>query len=133
MQNTPKLPGVLWKYREWKPFAENMIVRGEVYYAALQDLNDPFDFHWNERLPADEQERDRYARELCAVTFPDDTPPQRMEHYTTVLKSMRDLTSGSRNGIIRTTAKFRHGVLCLSEINDNMPADGFRAQRVQWR
>jgi hypothetical protein len=97
-----------------------MIVNGEVHYTRLEDLNDPFDLNWCERLPVEEEERDRFARELCAKTFPYDTPAQRRYHFANMMNQIRELTTGARAGVIRSVTKIKYGVLCLSAINDDV-------------
>jgi hypothetical protein len=119
MDDDREVPDVLWKYREWKEHAKNMVVHSELYFSRLEQLNDPLDCHWCERLPTDYRERFQFIKHLSAQTFPDDDPYQRVVHMATLISQLRDLTKNTADGLIRTVATYNSGVLCLSEINND--------------
>ncbi len=43
-------PQVLYKYRQWNEHSKSMI-KGQVYFAKREDLNDPFEFQWVVKRP----------------------------------------------------------------------------------
>ncbi len=62
-------PERLWKYREWGDHARRMIVKGELYFSTVNQLNDPFEFRWRERLPSTPDEIDLYPASCVLTNF----------------------------------------------------------------
>jgi hypothetical protein len=120
MNEDPKPPERLWKYREWNEYTRRMIVDGEVHYTLLEKLNDPFEISWCIRLPENEAELDKFSRELCANTFPEDRPAERLYHFTNMKQSIRDLIEKHGGCIVPSFVEFKHGLLCLSAIEDHV-------------
>jgi hypothetical protein len=120
MSDEPTKPERLWKYRKWDEYARRMVVDGEVHYTRLEKLNDPFDASWCMRLPKDEAELDEFARALCAMTFPDDLPDERLFHFTNMKQSVRALVNEYGGNIIPSFVEFKHGLLCLSAIEHDI-------------
>src|SRR5690349_16511686 len=90
-------PEMLWKYRKWNAHTLATIQTGELHFARIETLNDPFEFRWRHRFTRDPGEIDSLARELCAKHFPHDMTPQQREPKFRKLKA--DLTHmASLNG-----------------------------------
>ena len=110
-----KPPERLWKYRQWGEHARRMVVSGELYFATVKELNDPFEFRWRERIPSKPSEIDLYCRELCARAFPRDSNSQRKARFTNLKRELEDAASISKGRPMPTVARFDHGVCCFSE------------------
>lgn len=113
-------PERLWKYREWGDYARRMIVKGELYFSTVTQLNDPFEFRWRERLPSTPNEIDLYCRELCAREFPKDSVPQRKARFANLKRELAGAATISKGRPMPTVARFDHGVCCFSEICDDI-------------
>lgn len=122
MQNDPQIPDRLWKYRKWDSdgHTRRMITDGELFYAKTEQLNDPLEISWYIRLPIDEGELDLFSRELCAMTFPHDTPQERAAHFGTMKQSIRDLRLEHGGTIIPAFVGFQFGLLCMTKINNDV-------------
>jgi len=120
MPGDPKPPDRLWKYRKWTDKAERMILHGELYFAKLDELNDPFDFYWLEQFPTELEEIDRYSKSLCCHFTPDDSAEQLRRNYDSFREQLIEISKRNCNGIVPSFMKFEYGVLCLSEVNDNL-------------
>jgi hypothetical protein len=76
MDEIIELPERLWKYRTWNDRTISTIQSGELYFAPMHKLNDPFEFRWRDRFTRDPAQIDFLARELCASEFPEHTSPE---------------------------------------------------------
>jgi len=115
----PNAPDVLWKYRDWGDFARRMIVDGEIHFSTLEQLNDPFEFRWQDQYPATHQELDRFVRAVLQKKFPLDSVQQRRIRYAQALSEVRQLAANGR-GRSPTVTRLFHGVFSVSEINDDV-------------
>jgi hypothetical protein len=113
-------PERLWKYREWGEHARRMIIEGELYFATIKQLNDPFEFRWRERMPSTPAEIDLYCRELCAQVFPKDSVRQRKVRFMRLKRELTGAASISNGRPMPTVARFDHGVCCFSQIEDDI-------------
>jgi hypothetical protein len=91
----PDSPERFWKYRPWNEHTRQMIVGGHAYFSTPKELNDPFEFYYQEKFPQSEPEMDRFVRELCASKFPLDTLPQRAERFHTLMAEVRYFVENS--------------------------------------
>jgi hypothetical protein len=115
-----KSPERLWKYRVWGDHAHRMVVSGELYFSTIQQLNDPFEFRWRERIPSTPDEIDVYCRELCAYAFPKDSMSQRKARFVNLKRELTGAASISKGRPMPTVARFEHGVCCLSDVCDDI-------------
>ena len=98
-----------------------MILDGELYFASMQELNDPFEFRWRDRFPADPDEIDAFAKEVCAQRFPlDRTPAERLAHYEPLRQSMHEIVARRHDRTALTETSATYGVFCASEINSDI-------------
>ena len=91
MSENVKPPLLLWKYRAWNQFAEDMIVHGDIHFSTVAQLNDPFEFRWHDRFPDDDEELDLLVRQMCRLTYPNDNVEERRVHYQSLLAQARHL------------------------------------------
>ena len=115
-------PERLWKYRAWNDdgHARRMIVDGEIYFATVAKLNDPFEFRWREKLPDTPAEIDLYCRDLCAVAHPNDTPAQRRIHFKRLKRELTGAAAIAKGRAMPTVARIDHGVFSASEVYDDL-------------
>jgi hypothetical protein len=73
------VPEVLYKYKPWGKFAQEMI-RGRIYFATAKELNDPFEYRYRMESPKDLPDALIMAREMTRMEWPhlaDDSDEQR--------------------------------------------------------
>lgn len=119
MSDAPKYPKLLYKYRDWDAdgHADAMIRCGEVYFATVQSLNDPFEFRWLDKFPLDEWKADQFLREQIARANPLDTVEERAVRYSALRRQVDDHFQKFGRGTSPTMVKdFDFGVFCCAEL-----------------
>ena len=121
MANVKNVPERLWKYRAWDTdhHARDMIVDGEIYFASKEQLNDPFEFRYRDKFPDAPAELERFAKELCALNYPYDSPQERRAHFRNLLAEIKHLAKAG-GGISPTAANIILGVFSVTEINNDI-------------
>jgi hypothetical protein len=114
-------PERLWKYRTWdeRGYARRMIECGEIFFATVPSLNDPFEFQWREQYPTNPREQREFLEALCHRHFPYDTPRRRKQRREGYGHDLRRVLRGHDDGICRNLGEIDWGVFCASATNSN--------------
>jgi hypothetical protein len=117
---TRRPPERLWKYRAWNDYTRALLTRGDTYFSTVEQLNDPFEFRWREQFPRDPEKIDWLIREACAARYPNDSPSERSSHFRHHRAEIIQIIAAHPDGVRPTEIKPDWGVLCLSEICDDI-------------
>jgi hypothetical protein len=120
MENDPQVPARLWKYRPWGDIARRLVVDGEIYFATVPELDDPFECQWVEHLPVSIEERDLYAREFCAKFAPTLDNEKRKLDYLAIMAWLESVATPENKGIIPNQVEIKYGWFCASEVCDSL-------------
>lgn len=114
-------PSVLWKYRHWDDagHTQNMITKGELFFSHPHNFNDPFEFHWLEKMPKKPAEIDALARAMCAVHCKNNPRVNRKEQYNHLLADLKERAK-RRGKVSPTETQITIGVYCLAERHDDL-------------
>jgi hypothetical protein len=109
-------PPILWKYRPWNIHTRSMITGGELWFATVAELNDPFEFRWQDKFPTDPREQRRFSNALRDMHFPGEDKTKRKAILEIFWRQVRDMAAVSPDGIVPSSATKPQGVFCLSEV-----------------
>lgn len=116
--NTP-LPRRLWKYKQWDEhgYAKQLVTAGECFFCRPADLNDPFEFCWEEDFPTEPGELRNYLHAICAFHFPHDGRRERKRRMEVFRRELRLVAPYGRRAVIQ---QFDQGVFCMTENSHNI-------------
>lgn len=97
-----------------------MIAKGELYFAPVHQLNDPFEYRWRDTLPTNHDEIVLYTKELLAANFPFDSIAKRRQRFNELLPDIEKLAAQKEGKATSTVTAIFQGVFCASEINDDI-------------
>ncbi|WP_428303677.1 DUF2971 domain-containing protein [Lacipirellula sp.] len=114
------LPERLWKYRPWNAFTRSLVVDGSLYHATVEELNDPFEFRWRERMPTTIEGQRKYVDAVCDEVMPRQDRKTRKRQREFWMRQLRERVKHYDCGIGLAPLQFALGVLCLSKVPDNI-------------
>lgn len=120
MEETVRIPQLLWKYRKWNSHTRSLVVNGSLYFNEAKLLNDPFEFRWRQRIPTLQEEIVEFAKELCALNFPKHSIEQRRAQFDRIVNELTEKASILGNNTELAHINRNMGVFCASEHSDDV-------------